>query len=70
MIVYADDDQKYLSFSLDSGHADQRRAFSMVSSCVGDTKVWMADNYIQLNDPKTDALVVFSEFSKRKPAEL
>ena len=42
----------------------------MVSSCVGDTKVWMADNYIQLNDPKTDALVVYSEFSKRKPAEL
>ena len=70
---YADDDQKYVSFSIgdsNSGHADQQRAFSLVSSCIGETKVWMADNYIQLNDPKTDALVVFSAVAKCKPAKL
>ena len=69
---YADDDQKY-SFSIgdsNSGHADQQRAFSLVSSCIGETKVWMADNYIQLNDPKTDALVVFSAVGRCKPAKL
>jgi hypothetical protein len=70
---YADDDQKYLPFSLGdskSGQADQLRAFSQLSSCIGETKLWMADNFIQLNDPKTDALVVFSEFGKRKPAKV
>ena len=70
---YADDDQKYVSFSIgdsNSGHADQQRAFSLVSSCIGETKVWMADNYIQLNDPKTDALVVFSAVGRCKPAKL
>jgi hypothetical protein len=70
---YADDDQKYLRFALgdsNSEQADQQRAFSQLSSCIAETKMWMADNFIQLNDPKTDALVVFSEFSKRKPAKI
>ena len=43
---------------------------SSISNCVDDTKVWMADNKIKFNDPKSDALVVYSKTSRKKPADL
>ena len=67
---YADDDQKYLSFSLKGGDLDQHSAFSLISSCIEETKSWMADNFLQLNDSKTDAIVVYSKSSRRKPSAI
>ena len=65
---YADDDQKYLTFSLDN--CDRNSAFSRLASCRGETKAWMAENFLQLNDSKTDAIVLHSKFSRKKPANI
>ena len=67
---YADDEQIYTSFSLSPDHSAQLLAYSKISNCVDDTKVWMADNKIKFNDPKSDALVVYSKTSRKKPADL
>jgi hypothetical protein len=65
---YADDDQKYVTlFSLDLGHANQLRVFSL-SSCVGETKTWMTKNLITFNESKTDAIIVYFKSGNRKPA--
>lgn len=65
---YADDVQYYVTFSLDLGHATQLRAFSSLSSCVGETKTWMTENLIKFNESKTYAIIVYSKLSRRKPA--
>ena len=53
---YADDEQIYVSFPLVPDHSAQSRAYSLVSNCVEETKTWMANNLIQFNDSKSDAL--------------
>ncbi len=42
----------------------------MISNCVGETKGWMADNLIQFNDSKSDALVCYSKSSRLKQADI
>lgn len=44
--------------------------YSQISSCMSKTKEWMANIYLQLKESKTDARVVYSKFSRRKPAKL
>jgi hypothetical protein len=67
---YADDEQIYLSFPLIPDHSAQLRTYSMVSNCVGETKCWTADNFIQFHDSKSDALVCYSKSSRLKPANI
>jgi hypothetical protein len=67
---YADDEKIYVSFPLVPDYSAQLRAYSMVSNCVGETKGWMADNLIQFNDSKSDALVCYSTSSRLKPANI
>jgi hypothetical protein len=66
--LYSDDIQLYTTFTLDPDYIDQKRAFSSITSCVGETKQWMTDNLIKFNESKTDALVVHSKSSRCKPA--
>ena len=62
--------RKYLSFSLKGGDSDQHTAFSLISFCFEETKSWMADNFLQLNETKTDVFVVYSKSSRRKPSAI
>jgi hypothetical protein len=68
--LYSDDIQLYTTFTLDPDYIDQKRAFSSITACVGETKQWMTDNPIKFNESKTDALVVHSKSSRCKPAAL
>ena len=68
--LYSDDVQMYKTFKLDPDHTDQQRAFSSISSCVGETKQWMTENLIKFNESKSDALVVHSKSSRCEPAVL
>ena len=68
--LYSDDIQLYTNFTLDPDYIDQKRAFSSITACVGETKQWMTDNLIKFNEAKTDALVVHSKSSRCKPAAL
>ena len=65
--LYADDDQQYTRFRV-SDSADQARAFSSLSTCIGETKQWAATNRLKFNDGKTDALVAYSSYARKKPS--
>ena len=67
---YADDTQFYKRFKLVVDGAAQRKAFSVLSSCVGASKDWMTANKQKLNDGKTDVLLVHSKTSSLKPVNL
>ena len=68
--LFADDEQIYATFPVVPEHSEQRSAFSKISNCVAETKEWMAENKIKFNDGKSDALVIYSKTSRRKPADL
>jgi Tfp pilus assembly protein PilP len=48
----------------------QRRAFCALSSYIVETKSWMTENLIKFDESKTDAVIVYSKSSIRKPAAL
>ena len=54
--LYADDTQVYLSFAPGS-EAD---ALKRLENCLQDIRVWMAHNYLKLNDSKTDFMIIGS----------
>ena len=60
--LYADDTQLYIAFKLKSGLSDalsREEAIAKVEACVKDIRAWMANNFLKLNDDKTE-IVVFS----------
>ncbi len=50
---YADDTQLYLSF-----HPDDLTIAARISACLADISCWMKDHHLQLNQAKTEVLVV------------
>lgn len=50
--LYADDTQVYFSFDVHSDSPDM----SSISACFAEVKRWMADNFLKLNDDKTEFL--------------
>ena len=66
---YADDEQLYCKFKVSEGHEPQATAFSTMSSCLRETREWMAANDLKLNDNKTDAMVICSSRRRDRPAE-
>ena len=55
--LYADDTQIYLS-----GKAEDLNAMlETVSECIREVKLWMTSNRLQLNDDKTDVMLVAHE---------
>ena len=53
-MLYADDMQVYKSFDLD----DRLSSILCVEKCVSDVKAWMTSNKLQMNEDKTDVLLV------------
>ncbi len=57
--VYADDSQLYLVLASKQGvHA----ALSSLQNCVRDIKLWMANNWLKLNEEKTEIIYFQSKF--------
>ena len=53
----------YISFSLDS---DEIKARHALESCLADVRLWMAVNFLKLNDDKTDFLLIGSKYNLPK----
>ncbi len=50
---YADDSQFYLPVRLDTAVS-----FDVLLNCVHDIKTWMSNNFLQLNEDKTEVLIL------------
>ena len=58
---YADDTQLYISMS-----PDDTRPMDALFNCISDIKSWMAENFLQLNQDKTEVLVIGPEAQREK----
>ncbi len=56
--VYADDTQLYFSFKPSQNFADE--SISRIETCVCEIRVWMQENFLKLNDHKTEFLILGS----------
>lgn len=55
--LYADDTQLYLSF--DAANPDsQTETLETLQNCIAAVRVWMAQNFLKLNDDKTEFLIL------------
>ena len=54
--MYADDTQIYLSFDLTPLSAEEAK--SKLENCIADIRIWMRTNKLQLNEDKTELLVI------------
>ena len=55
--LYADDTQLYTSFN----PKDSEQALERLEACVEDIRRWMSDNFLKLNDSKTEFLILGSQ---------
>ena len=55
ILCHADDTQLYLSFRPDSIASQDEAVFSM-ERCISDIHAQMTNNYLKLNDTKTDTI--------------
>jgi hypothetical protein len=58
---YADDTQIEIRFSLRDPESIQK-SLSSLEKCLCDIKSWMRKNYLQLNDSKTDFMVIAPDY--------
>uniref|UniRef100_A0A8C6Q5K8 Reverse transcriptase domain-containing protein n=1 Tax=Nothobranchius furzeri TaxID=105023 RepID=A0A8C6Q5K8_NOTFU len=59
--IYADDTQLYISVS-----PDDSRSMDALFNCILDIQSWMAENFLQLNQDKTEVLVIGPEAQREK----
>ena len=66
--LYADDTQLYIMFKT----ASQVSSVKNMEACVGAVRAWLANNYLKLNDNKTEVIVLGSstELAKLSPIKL
>ena len=55
--LYADDTQLYMAFK-PSDVISKCDAISRIEACVADIRIWMNDNFLKLNDDKTELLII------------
>ena len=55
---HADDTQEYVSFK---PGMEETKAQHRLECCLADVRLWMAANFLKLNDDKTDVLIVGSK---------
>ena len=56
-LLFADDSQLYASFKIKDTN-DEMAALARTQACVGELKAWMTHRHLQLNDDKTEVLVI------------
>ena len=59
---YANETQIYVSFSIE----EEVEALKRLELCICDVLIWMAQNYLKLNDDKTDYIILGSKNSLQK----
>ena len=57
-LLYADDTQLYLSFH----HTEFAQSVHIIQKCLLDIKKWMSENFLMLNQEKTEVLLVGSPY--------
>ena len=55
--LYADDTQLYVAFK-PSDVTSKCDAITRIEACVADIRIWMNDNFLKLNDDKTELLII------------
>ena len=55
--LFADDSQLYVSFKIKDTN-DEMAALARIQACVEELKVWITRHRLQLNDDKTEVLVI------------
>ena len=63
--LYADDTQLYTSFDPN----DSAEAMQRMEACIMEIKLWMANNFLKLNDSKTEFIVFGSSNDIQKVTE-
>jgi hypothetical protein len=61
--LYADDTQVYLAFKPGKDEAESLRK---LEECLSEVRKWMAQNYLKLNDDKTDFIIMGSKKNLNK----
>ena len=56
--MYANDTQLYFSFKPSKEFADE--SIGHIESCVYEIQAWMQDNFLKLNDDKTEFMIIGS----------
>ena len=59
---YADDNQAYLSFSI----GEEEVMLHRLERCIHDVRLWMATNYLKVNDEKTEFIILGSKHNLAK----
>ena len=65
-MVYADDTQAYVTFN---GETQWQDTCAAIAACVHDIKSWMSNNFLKLNQEKTE-FIVFSPKAYKAPHNL
>ena len=55
--LYADDTQLYMAFK-PCDVTSKSDAISRIEACVADIRIWMNDNFLKLNDDKSELLII------------
>ena len=55
--LYVDDTQLYMAFK-PTNVTSKCDAISQIEACVAGIRIWMNDNFLKLNDDKTETLVI------------
>ena len=63
--LYADDTQIYIPFDPDNSISEMQR----MEACIAEIKLWMANNFLKLNDEKTEFIILGSKHDLAKISE-
>ena len=63
--LFADDSQLYVSFKINDTN-DETIALARIQACVDELKAWLINHRLQLNDSKTEILVITTPSSAGK----
>ncbi len=61
---YADDTQLFLSFDPTQENAES--ALQRIETCIDEIRQWMSQNFLKLNDDKTEFIIIGSHFQRSK----
>ena len=67
--LYADDTQLYMAFK-PSDVISKCDAISRIVVCVTDIRIWMNDNFLKLNDDKTELLIITTHEELSKTSDI
>lgn len=62
--LYADDSQLYISYD-PKVPGDMDRALSVLTACISEIRKWLSENYLKLNDSKTEFFIAGSRYNLR-----